>query len=135
MRLRGPRQRLEPHLAEVTVGRERVGQSKLTHNHKAGAIGEREILVAILSSGCSAGEQQGEQQAEHFARSGAPSYRRRALAGYGSLGRCHDCSGRQHLSFAPDEPDREAVGARLNVGLFHKKHVVSGKGVGHTPDR
>ena len=42
------RQHLKTHLAEMTVGRERVCQSDLAHDREARAIGQREILVAIL---------------------------------------------------------------------------------------
>lgn len=42
------RQDLEPGLTEVPIGREGLPQAKLAHDHEAGAVGEREPLVAIL---------------------------------------------------------------------------------------
>ena len=32
----------------MTVGRDRVRQPQLAHDHETGAVGEREVLIAIL---------------------------------------------------------------------------------------
>jgi hypothetical protein len=39
---------LKSHLSKVPVDRERMRQPELAHHHEAGAIGKRELLIAVL---------------------------------------------------------------------------------------